>query len=130
MNGAQFKIPDVHTLKISQILLKLRSAKRFCIGDITEYYFRLFCDELTTSLTRVLFREGGLGGKGPIIELVSPVTSMGMKQISTFSAHVRYRVSLTIMDQDPIAAKQLRDSYCDDIALFELFGDCSQHGEH
>ena len=62
MNGAQFKIPDVHTLKISQILLKLRSAKRFCIGDITEYYFRLFCDELTTSLTRVLFREGGLGG--------------------------------------------------------------------
>ena len=130
VNGAQFKIPDVHTLKISQILLKLRSAKRFCIGDITEYYFRLFCDELTTSLTRVLFREGGLGGKGPIIELVSPVTSMGMKQISTFSAHVRYRVSLTIMDQDPIAAKQLRDSYCDDILLFELFGDCSQPGEH
>ena len=130
VNGAQFKIPDVHTLKISQILLRLRSAKRFCIGDITEYYFRLFCDELTTSLTRVLFREGGLGGKGPIIELVSPVTSMGMKQISTFSAHVRYRVSLTITDQDPIAAKQLRDSYCDDILLFELFGDCKQHGDH
>ena len=130
VNGAQFKIPDVHTLKISQILLRLRSAKRFCIGDITEYYFRLFCDELTTSLTRVLFREGGLGGKGPIIELVSPVTSMGMKQISTFSAHVRYRVSLTITEQDPVAAKQLRDSYCDDILLFELFGDCNQHGDH
>ena len=55
---------------------------------------------------------------------------MGMKQIPTISAHVRYRVSLTIMDQDPVAAKQLIDSYCDDILLFELFGDCSQHGEH
>ena len=130
VNGAQFKIPDVHTLKISQILLRLRSAKRFCIGDITEYYFRLFCDELTTSLTRVLFREGGLGNKGPIIELVSPVTSMGMKQISTFSAHVRYRISLTIQDVDPIAAKQLRDSYCDDISVFELFGECTQQGDH
>ena len=129
VNSAQFKIPDVHTLKISQTLLKLRSAKRFCIGDITEYYFRLFCDELTTSLTRVLFREGGLGTNGPIIELVSPVTSMGMKQISTFSAHVRYRISLTIMDQDPVAAKQLRDSYCDDVLLFELFGDCNKRPE-
>ena len=124
VNGAQYKIPDVHTLKISQILLKLRTAKRFCIGDISEYYFRLWADELTTSLTRILFREGGLGTKGEIIELVSPVASMGMKEISTFAAHVRYRVSLTIMDQDPVAAKQLRDSYCDDVTLFEKFHEC------
>ena len=45
VNAAQYKIPDVHTLKITQILLKLRTAKLFAIGDISEYYFRLFCDE-------------------------------------------------------------------------------------
>ena len=125
LNAAQFKLPDCHTIKISQILLKLRTARRFCIGDITEYYFRLFCDELTSSLTRVLFREGGLGSSsGSIIELVSPVTSMGIKQIPTFSAHVRYRIALTIKEKDPEAAKQLRESYCDDVLLFELFSDC------
>ena len=124
VNGAQFKIPDVHTAKISQLLLKVRTAKRFCIGDISEYYFRLFCDELTTSLTRVLFRDGGLGGNGPIIELLSPVTSMGIKQIPTLSAHVRYCIAKTIKKMDPEAAKQLRESYCDDILLFELFCDC------
>ena len=86
VNAAQYKIPDVHTLKITQILLKLRTAKRFCIGDISEYYFRLFCDELTTSLTRILYREGGLGSQGEIIELVSPVASMGMTEIPTFAA--------------------------------------------
>ena len=121
MNAAQYKIPDVHTLKITQILLKLRTAKHFAIGDISEYYFRLFCDELTTSLTRILYREGGLGSQGEIIELVSPVASMGMTEIPTFAAHVRYRVSLTIKDKDPVAAKQLKDSYCDDVMLFEQF---------
>merc|ERR1712020_268073 len=39
VNGAQFKLPDVHTAKISQLLLKVRTAKRFTIGDISEYYF-------------------------------------------------------------------------------------------
>ena len=121
VNAAQYKIPDVHTLKITQILLKLRTAKHFAIGDISEYYFRLFCDELTTSLTRILYREGGLGSQGEIIELVSPVASMGMTEIPTFAAHVRYRVSLTIEDNDPVAAQQLRDSYCDDVTLFEQF---------
>ena len=121
VNAAQYKIPDVHTLKITQILLKLRTAKHFAIGDISEYYFRLFCDELTTSLTRILYREGGLGSQGEIIELVSPVASMGMTEIPTFAAHVRYRVSLTIKDKDPVAAKQLKDSYCDDVMLFEQF---------
>ena len=125
VNAAQYKIPDVHTLKITQILLKLRTAKRFCIGDISEYYFRLFCDELTTSLTRILYREGGLGSQGKIIELVSPVASMGMTEIPTFAAHVRYRISLTIKDEDPVAAKQLRDSYCDDVMLFEQFHECT-----
>ena len=125
VNAAQYKIPDVHTLKITQILLKLRTAKLFAIGDISEYYFRLFCDELTTSLTRILYREGGLGSQGEIIELVSPVASMGMTEIPTFAAHVRYRVSLTIKDKDPVAAEQLKDSYCDDVMLFEQFRECA-----
>ena len=133
LNASQFKIPDIHTWKISQILLKLRSAKRFCIADVTEFYFRLFCDNLTTSMTRVLFRDGGLGEGGVIVELVSPVTSMGIKQIPTFAAHVRYRVSLTIVAADPEAAAQLRRAYFDDVLLFERFDECKKgeghHGE-
>ena len=124
VNGAQYKLPDVHTLKISQILLQLRTAKRFCIGDISEYYYRLWCDPLTSSLTRVLFREGGLGGDGEIVELIPVVSSMGLKQISTLSAHVRYRISLTIAGTDAEAAKQLRGAYCDDVSLFEKYGEC------
>ena len=127
VNAAQYGLPDVHTLKISQLLIKLRTAKRFCIGDVSDFFFRLFCDEVTTSLTRILYREGGLGTQGKIIELLSPVASMGMKEISTFAAHVRYRVSLTIKDRDPVAAKQLKDSYCDDVTLFELFDESSSN---
>ena len=133
VNAAQYGLPDVHTAKISQLLIKLRTAKRFCIGDVSEFYFRIYCDEVTTSLTRILYREGGLGTQGKIIELLSPVASMGMKEISTFAAHVRYRVSLTIKDRDPVAAKQLRDSYCDDVTLFEMFDEGSSNsanGEH
>ena len=121
VNGAQYKIPDIHTLKISQILLQLRTAKHFAIADVSEFYFRLWCDPLTSSLTRILFREGGLGTNGKIIELVPPVASMGMREISSFSAHVRYRISLSIKDQDPAAAQQLRKSYCDDVTVFEKF---------
>ena len=129
VNGAQYKIPDVHTLKISQILLQLRTAKRFCIGDISEYYYRLWCDPLTSSLTRVLFREGGLGSGGEIIELISPVSAMGLKQISTMSAHVRYRISLTIASTDKEGAKQLKGAYCDDVGLFERYGECRKDGQ-
>ena len=129
VNGAQYKIPDVHTLKISQILLQLRTAKRFCIGDISEYYYRLWCDPLTSSLTRVLFREGGLGGQGEIMELISLVSSMGLKQISTLSAHVRYRISLIIASIDEEAARQLRGAYCDDVSLFEKYGECRREAK-
>ena len=124
VNGAQYKLPDVYTLKISQILLQLRTAKRFCIGDISEFYYRLFIDSLASSLTRVLFREGGLGNGGEIIELVSPVSAMGLKQISTLAAHVRYRISLTIASIDREGAKQLKGAYSDDVSLFEKYGEC------
>ena len=129
VNQAQFKIPDPHTSKITELLLRLRTAKRFCLGDISEYFFRLWCDPLTSSLTRVLFRDGGLGGDGDIVELVSVVSSMGMKQVPTFAAHVRYRLSLLIEDKDPEAARQLRESYADDIHLAERFGSCRLDGD-
>ena len=128
VNAAQYKIPDVHTLKISQILLQLRTAKHFAIGDISEYYYRMWCDRATSSLTRILFRKGGLGSGGQIVELVPKVASMGMKEISTFAAHVRYRVSQTIKDEDPRAAEQLKGSYCDDVTLFQGF-DEDEDGE-
>ena len=129
VNQAQFKIPDPHTSKITELLLRLRTAKRFCLGDISEYYFRLWCDPLTSSLTRVLFRDGGLGGTGEIVELISVVSSMGLKQIPTFASHVRYRLSLLIESKDPEGARQLRESYADDIHLAERFGACRKRGD-
>ena len=99
MNSAQLDLPDIHTLKIAQILLKLRTAKRFAIGDVSEFFFRLHVDATTTSLTRVLFRRGGLGSDGEIFELVTPVSGMGLKQIPTLAGHVRYRISLTLEDE-------------------------------
>ena len=129
VNQAQFKIPDPHTSKITELLLRLRTAKRFCLGDISEYFFRLWCDPLTSSLTRVLFRDGGLGGDGAIMELVSVVSSMGLKQVPTFAAHVRYKLSLLIEEQDKEAAEQLRESYADDVHLTERFGSCRLDGE-
>ena len=117
LNQSQYNLPDVHTWRLTEILLKLRTAKHFCIGDLKEFYWQLWVDSLTSSMTRVLFREGGLGSEGGIIELISPVSSMGEKEVSTFAAHVRYRVSETIREEDPCGADQLRGSYMDIIAL-------------
>ena len=90
VNSAQLDLPDIHTLKISQILMRLRTCKRFAIGDVSEFFFRLHIDPTTTSLTRVLFRRGGLGGDGEIFELWSTVGGMGLKQLTALSSHVRY----------------------------------------
>ena len=129
VNQAQFKIPDPHTAKITELLLRLRTAKRFCLGDISEYFFRLWCDPLTSSLTRVLFRDNGLGNDGDIVELISAVSSMGLKQVPSFAAHVRYKLSLLIEKHDQEGAKQLRESYADDIHLAERFGSCRKSGD-
>ena len=66
VNSAQVDLPDIHTRKIAEHLLMLRSAKRFAAGDISEFFFRLHIDATTTSLTRVLYRRGGLGNGGEI----------------------------------------------------------------
>ena len=121
LNQSQYNLPDVHTWRLTEILLRLRTAKHFCIGDLKEFYWQLWVDPLTSSMTRVLFREGGLGSEGEIIELISPVSSMGEKQVSTFAAHVRYRVSENIRDEDPCGADQLRGSYMDDIIALESY---------
>ena len=62
------------------------------------------------------------------MQLVSVVSSMGPKQLTTFAAHVRYRLSLLIKDEDPEGAKQLKEAYADDIHLTERFGSCRKDG--
>ena len=128
LNQAQYNLPDVHTWRLTEILLKLRTAKHFCIGDLKEFYWQLWVDSLTSSMTRVLFREGGLGSGGEVIELISPVSSMGEKQVSTFAAHVRYRVSESIREEDPCGADQLRGSYMDDIITLESYLEAKHQG--
>ena len=129
LNQAQYKLPDVHTWRLTEILLKLRTARHFSLGDLKEFYWQLWVDSLTSSMTRVLFREGGLGSGGEIIELISPVSSMGEKQVSTFASHVRYRVSEEIKEQDPEGAEQLRGAYMDDIIPMERYSDPGLPGE-
>ena len=100
VNSAQVDLPDIHTRKIADHLLRLRSAKRFAVGDISEFFHRLHIDTTTTSLTRVLFRKGGLGNGGEIIELVSPVSGMGLKQITALAGHVRHQIAETIPEEE------------------------------
>ena len=38
VNSAQLDLPDIHMLKISQILMRLRTCKRFAIGDISDFF--------------------------------------------------------------------------------------------
>ena len=63
-----------------------------------------------------------------MIELISPVSSMGEKQVSTFAAHVRYRVSESIREEDPCGADQLRGSYMDDIITLESYLEAKHQG--
>ena len=128
VNSAQLDLPDIHMLKISQILMRLRTCKRFAIGDVSEYFFRLHIDPTTTSLTRVLFRRNGLGGEGDIYELWSSVGGMGLKQLTALSSHVRYQISLTL--EDKMAAKALQEAYVDDISNYEKFGECHKDDGH
>ena len=79
VNSSQLDLPDIHTLKISQILLKLRTAKRSAMEDVSEFFFRLHVDPTTTSMARVLFRRGGLGSCGGNYELLTLVSEMGLK---------------------------------------------------
>ena len=128
VNSAQLDIPDIHMLKISQILLRLRTCKRFAIGDVSEFFFRLHIDPTTTSLTRVLFRRNGLGSEGDIYELWSTVGGMGLKQLTALSSHVRYKISLTL--EDEMAAKALQETYLDDVNNYEKIGECQKSEKH
>ena len=88
--------------------MRLRTCKRFAIGDVSEFFFRLHIDPTTTSLTRVLFRRNGLGSEEDIYKLWSTVGGMGVKQLTALSSHVRYKISLTL--EDAMAAKALQEA--------------------
>ena len=108
--------------------MRLRTCKRFAIGDVSEFFFRLHINPTTTSLTRVLFRKGGLGSDGEIYELWSTVGLMGLKQLTALSSHVRYKISLTV--EDKMAAKSLEEAYVDDVSNYKKFGECRKSEGH
>ena len=128
VNSAQLNLPDIHMLKISQILMRLRTCKRFAIGDVSEFFFRLHIDPTMTSLTRVLFRRNGLGSEGDIYKLWSTVGGMGLKQLTALSSHVRYKISLTL--EDEMAAEALQEAYVDDVNNYENFDKCHKDDGH
>ena len=69
VNSGQLDLPDIHTLKVAVILMRLRMCKRFAMRDLSEFFFRLHIDATTTGLTRVLYRRGGLDSEGEVFEL-------------------------------------------------------------
>ena len=95
VNSSQLDLPDIHTLKVAVILIRLRMCKRFAIGDMSEFFFRLHIDATTTGLTRVLYRRGGLDSEGELFELWLTVAGMCLKQLTALSGQVKYQSSLT-----------------------------------
>ena len=86
---------------------------------MSEFFFRLNVETTTTSLTRILFRSGGLGSGGEIYELVSRMSGIGLKKIPALAGHVRYRISETLEDKEA-----LRQAYIDNVFAFEKYDDC------
>ena len=113
VNSSQLDLRDIHILKISQISMRIRTCKRFGIGDVNKFLFRLHIDATTTGLIGVLYRRGGLGSEGKVFELWSTVAGMGLKQLTALVGHVRYQISLTL--EDKIADNALQEAYVVDI---------------
>ena len=119
VNTALVDIPDIWTEKIQNILLQFRTSKLLGLADISHYYHRLRLDPLSVSMTRAIFREGGVGSTGELKVLVAPSASMGLKPVPSLASHCRARTAALVKDE--IAQKTLMASYCDDVYTLTMW---------
>ena len=119
VNEALVPIPDLWTGKIQHLLLKYRTAQRLALGDISQYYHRLRLDLDSVSMTRAIWREGGIGGQGELTTMIVPSASMGLAPVPALASHCRARTADRV--KDDIAKASLKESYVDDVYQMTLW---------
>ena len=119
VNEALVPIPDLWTGKIQNLLIKFRTARRMAMADISQYFHRLRLDLDSVSMTRAVWREGGIGGTGELTTMFVPSASMGLTPVPALASHCRARTA--DMMSDPVARESITHSYCDDVYLPTLW---------
>ena len=119
VNEALVPIPDLWTGKIQNLLIKFRTARRMAMADISQYFHRLRLDLDSVSMTRAIWREGGIGGTGELTTMFVPSASMGLTPVPALASHCRARTADLM--SDPIARESITHSYCDDVYLPTLW---------
>ena len=115
VNEALYDIPDLWTEKIQHLLIRFRTAKHLGLADISQYYHRLRLDMESVSMTRALWREGGIGSEGDLMNMIVPSASMGLKPVPALASHCRARTADLVPDS--VASRSLKESYVDDVYL-------------
>ena len=119
VNDALVPLTDLWTEKIQPLLLKFRTAKQLALGDISQYFHRLRLDLDSVSMTRVIWRKGGIGGSGQLTTMFIPSASMGLTPVPALASHCRARTADMI--DDPVAQESIKKSYVDDLHLATLW---------
>jgi hypothetical protein len=119
VNESLVPIPDLWTGKIQNLLLKFRTARRLAMADISQYFHRLRLDPDSVSMTRAIWRAGGIGGQGELTTMLVPSASMGLTPVPALASHCRARTADLVEDQ--VARQSLKESYCDDVYLPTLW---------
>ena len=119
VNEALVPIPDLWTGKIQNLLIKFRTARRMAMADISQYFHRLRLDLDSVSMTRAVWRIGGIGGTGELTTMFVPSASMGLTPVPALASHCRARTA--DMMSDPVARESITHSYCDDVYLPTLW---------
>ena len=119
VNDALVPLPDLWTEKIQPLLLKFRTAKQLALADISQFYHRLRLDQEAVSMTRAIWREGGIGGGGQLTTMLVPSASMGLTPVPALASHCRARTADMI--DDPVARQAIKISYVDDLYLPTLW---------
>ena len=127
VNDALVPLTDLWTEKIQPLLLKFRTAKQLALGDISQYFHRLRLDLESVSMSRSVWRVGGIGGSGQLTTMFIPSASMGLTPVPALASHCRARTADLI--DDPVARQAIKMSYVDDLFLATLWDPPETQGD-
>ena len=127
VNDALVPLTDLWTEKIQPLLLKFRTAKQLALGDISQYFHRLRLDLESVSMSRSVWRIGGIGGSGQLTTMFIPSASMGLTPVPALASHCRARTADLI--DDPVARQAIKMSYVDDLFLATLWDPPETQGD-
>ena len=119
VNEALVPLPDLWTEKIQNLLIQFRTANRLAMADISQYFHRLRLDLDSVAMTKVIWRQDGIGGTGPLVTMIVPSASMGLTPVPSLASHCRARTA-DLMD-DEVAKESIKRSYVDDVHVPTLW---------